>query len=130
MSKFKERLGALVKGEGLTSGTITAIVIAIVIALNVVFYALGVVLYTPDTADDLEISGTTDRLFSEERVGDKTVTVTFCMARDDIISGTGNTAMKGRYVLSTAEQLAATVASLRSTASPPEIEDINSITII
>ena len=106
MSKFKERLGALVKGEGLTSGTITAIVIAIVIALNIVFYALGVILYTPDTADNLEISGTTDRLFSEERVGDKTVTITFCMARDEIVSGTGNTAMKGRYVLSTAEQLA------------------------
>ena len=53
MGKFKERLGAFVKGEGLTSGTITAIVIAIVIALNVVFYALGVILYTPNTADNL-----------------------------------------------------------------------------
>ncbi len=106
MSKFKERLGAIVRGEGLTSGTITAIVIAIVIALNVVFYALGVILYVPDTSDDLQISGTTDRLFTEERVADKTVTITFCQARDDIMTGTSDTAMKARYVLSTAEQLA------------------------
>ncbi len=106
MGKFKERLGTFVKGEGLTSGTITAIVIAIVIALNVVFYALGVILYAPDTSDDLQISGTTDRLFNEQRVGGRTVTVTFCQARDEIMNGTSETAKKGRYVLSTAEQLA------------------------
>ncbi len=106
MGKFKEKLGAVLGGERVTSGTITAIVIAIVVALNVVFFALGVILYVPDVSDDLQISGNTDRIFTEERVGEKTVTVTFCDSRDNIVNSASETARKARYVLTTAEQLA------------------------
>ena len=68
MNKFKTKLAALFRGEGFTGGTITAIVIAAVIAFNVIVYALtlkfGLYLYKPE-AVDLTISGSTDSLFAD-----------------------------------------------------------------
>lgn len=88
MNKFKTKLAAFFRGEGFTGGTITAIVIAAVIAFNVIVYALtlkfGLYLYKPE-AVDLTISGSTDSLFADAIDKGEKVTVIFCRAEDDMV---------------------------------------------
>ena len=103
MNKFKDRLLAFFKGERATSAAMTAVIIALVIVVNVIVYAFGVILYQPDLSDDLTISGATDALFTEERTLGKKVTVTFCQSYEDIQKSSSSIP---RWVLSTAEQLA------------------------
>ena len=102
MNKFKDRLLACFKGERTTSAALTAVIIAMVIVVNVIIYAFGIVLYQPDFSDDLTISGATDSLFPEERILGKKVTVTFCQPYEDIQKSSSSIP---RWVLSTAEQL-------------------------
>ena len=109
-----------VQGRTLPSVTMTAAVIAMVIMLNVIVYALTVqfslYLYSPIT-DDLSLTGATDELFADAIEDNKKVKLYFCMAEDDVaIHSTGS------YVYKTAKALAEKHPSLF------ELEYINIIT--
>lgn len=104
MSNFKRKLGELVRAEKTTSGTLTVVIVLLVLAVNVILYIVGsyfgLYLYYP-VRDDLQISGATDHIFDKVREEGKRVSIIFCQVRDDVQSST-----TGAYVLNTAEQFA------------------------
>ena len=81
---------------------ITALIIAVIVAVNSVVYALtntfGLYLYAPQY-DDLTISEHTDELFAEAVSLNRKVTVTFCLDEDSLEMHS-----TGAYVLDTARQ--------------------------
>ena len=85
MSKIKEKILEVAGGEKVTSSTITALVLGVVIAVNAIVYALtfgyGLYLYYPET-QDLTISGATDSLFANVSE-DAKVKVLFCRAESE-----------------------------------------------
>lgn len=97
MNKFK-KLTSAVRTRGASSGILTAAVVAVVLALNVVLYTLSVTygwfVYKTEELD-LSVSDATDSYFAEALAKveeDKAlfgeagkVTVSFCMAKDDIV---------------------------------------------
>lgn len=104
MGKITERIGGFLGSRGFASGTVTALVIAVIIVLNIIIYTLtsifGLYIYSPMTYD-YTLTGAMDELF-EERVDDNTVVnVTFCMAREDLAANG-----VGMFVLKTAEYYA------------------------
>lgn len=104
MNKFKERVGAFVKGEKLSSSVLTAIILGLVIVVNIIVFVLDShfswFIFKP-AADEMEISGATDGYFAEAIAQGKTVEIVFCRAEDEIEANNA-----GRFVLQTAKQLA------------------------
>ena len=86
MKKFFKELKELLAESKLSSVLLTAVLIATLVLLNALVYALtnafGLYLYSPEL-DDLTISGKTDALFAGVAEGDE-VTIMFCMAEDDL----------------------------------------------
>ena len=108
MNRF-EKLTAALRSRNGSSGVFTAMLLAVVIALNVVIYALVQSFgwyFSPISEVDLSVSGSTDILFSEANDAVKSgemekVVINFCMARDEL-----EVHDPGMYVLRTAENLA------------------------
>ena len=92
MSKIKEKILEVAGGEKVTSSTITALVLGVVIAVNAIVYALtfgyGLYLYYPET-QDLTISGATDSLFANVSE-DAKVKVLFCRAESEFEANATN----------------------------------------
>ncbi len=88
MGKFKSKLSSALRSEGLTSTAITALLLGVVIAVNVIVYALTVgynLYFVPSSNDyDLSLSGTTDALFADALSEGKKVTVMFCRPEDEM----------------------------------------------
>ncbi len=104
MSKFKDKLVSALSSRGLTSGTVTALIIAVIAVLNVLIYTLtsvfGLYLYTP-TVYDFSLSGATDEMFLEAEEDGREVTLTFCMAESEL-----EVHSRGAFVLRTAKRYA------------------------
>lgn len=104
MNKFMKKAEGFFTSRGFSAGVVTAIVVALVIVVNVIIYALtsilGLYFYTP-VVRDYGISGVTDAVFSEAEESGKKVTITFCMASDDLDLHT-----TGKYVHATARAYA------------------------
>lgn len=112
MEKFFKWLKGAITLRGVTGVAITALIIAVVVALNTLVYALtatfGLYLYSPQT-DDLTISANTDGLFAEAIERERKVTVTFCLDEDSL-----KMHPTGSYVLDTARQFEERYSSLIS----------------
>ncbi len=96
-----KKAGSFFGSRGFSASALTALIIAVVVALNILIYTLtslfGLYLYSPIT-HDYGVSGATDELFADAAQKGKKVTITFCMAEDDLAKhGTG------AFVLETAK---------------------------
>ena len=104
MNKMLEGLKGAFSGKGFEGNTITALVIAVTVVLNVLIYTLtslfGWYIYSPESAD-LSLSGSTDELFAEAIEDGEEVTVMFCLTEDALKSHD-----TGAYVLETARGFA------------------------
>ena len=104
MNKFKQKFTSFLKSRNLSSGALTAIIVAIVVFVNIITYTLtslfGLYIYKAEE-DDLTISASTDGLFSEAMLLGHKVTVTFCMDRDALMNHE-----TGAFVYETASQFA------------------------
>lgn len=104
MNKFTNKLKGFFGARAFSSASLTAVVIAVVVVLNAVLYALtslfGLYIYSPET-DDLSLSGNTDDLFAEALDKKKEVTVTFLKTEQDVQSHE-----TGSFVLETARAFA------------------------
>ena len=87
MNNFTDKLLGAVRSRSALTTALTALVIAVLVAFNVLIYALtsllGLYIYTPDK-DDLSLSGNTDSLFVDAIDRGKEVTVTFCMSEKEV----------------------------------------------
>ncbi len=75
-------------GENLTSGALTALIIATVIALNVIIFVIASRLglsFTAKEKDELVLTGSTDSLFEEVIADRKTVKISFCFSSKEEI---------------------------------------------
>lgn len=93
MNKLFKKVGGFFGSRGFSSSAVTALIIGVIVVLNILMYTLtsafGLYLYSPIT-NDYGITGATDELFAEAEKTGKKVTVTFCMAEDDLARhGTG-----------------------------------------
>ncbi len=88
MEKIKAKLKALFRKDNLRSTAITALLIGVVIAVNIIVYTLTAVfgLYLSPSAEDydLSISGASDVLFEDALSRGKKVTVMFCRPEDEM----------------------------------------------
>ena len=104
MKKIKQMFIGFVKGRGLPTAALTAIVIALAVLVNVIVYALSSVfplyIYFPEE-QDFSISGATDALFKNSIEGGREVTVTFCSYEDTVANHS-----TGSFVYDTAKQFA------------------------
>ena len=87
MKNLKRKIGELVGGEGFSSVSVTALVIAVVMVFNALLYVLvqnlGLVFsYTEKI--DYSLTGDTDALFREAIESGKKVKISFCMAEDEL----------------------------------------------
>lgn len=89
MNKLKTRLAAFVSGEGFLGTSMTALIIGVVIAINVIVYsitnAFGLYLYVPDDYD-MSLSGATDAMFEGLRP-EEPVEIIFCRDKALLDSG-------------------------------------------
>ena len=120
MEKFLKRLKGVMSPRSVSGVAITALIIAVVVALNATVYALtnafGLYLYSPQR-DDLTISTHTDELFSDAVSRERKVRVIFCLDEDSL-----EMHPTGAYVLDTARQFERRYPSLIS------LEFVNVIT--
>ncbi len=104
MNNFKQKLSSLMQSRNFFSALLVIIVIAAVVFLNVIVYALdayfGLYIYN-EPEDDLSISDASDVLFADAIAAEKKVTVTFCMPETDIKNHS-----TGSYVYRTAKAFA------------------------
>lgn len=104
MSKFKDKLKGAFSSRNLTSSATAALIIAVIVVLNVIIYTLtsvfGLYLFSPTTYD-FSLSGATDELFREAEEDGTEVTVTFCMAENELEMNS-----RGAFVLRTARRYA------------------------
>ena len=104
MKKIFEKVKAAFVAEGRFSPAITAVLLAILVALNGIVYALtnyfGLYVY-PKDMQSLALSGTSDALFEQMAAEDRKVEILFCMAEEDLIYHD-----TGAFVHYTATQLA------------------------
>ena len=104
MSNFKQKVGAFIKGEKLSSSVLTAIIIGLVIVFNIIVFVLdsyfGWFIFKPESGE-IEISGSTDAYFRSAIEEGRKVEIAFCRAEDEVMANTA-----GRFVLETAKQLA------------------------
>lgn len=81
MNNFKSKAKEALASEKVTSGALTAILIATVLALNVVIYAIATIFglsFTVRDEIDLSLTGNTDSLFEDAISSGKKVTISFC----------------------------------------------------
>ncbi|MBO7304079.1 MAG: Gldg family protein [Clostridia bacterium] len=87
MKDIKNKIKQMAESDGFSSTTMTALVIAVVMVVNIFLYivvqAFGLYLYKIEN-DDLSLSGATDALFAEAISEGKKVKVSFCMTEDVI----------------------------------------------
>ncbi len=83
MNNLKRKIGAAVKSDKFSQGTVTALLIAVVMAVNVFLYIIvelfGLYLYV-DKRDDVSLSGNTDVLFEEAISEGRRVKISFCIS--------------------------------------------------
>lgn len=102
MSKFTSKAKAFFGKESFSLGTLTAVVIAAVLAFNVIFYVLSLTLglvIQPATKDEFLLSGVTDEMFETARAEKKKVKVSFCMTEEALEAHD-----VGSFVLRTAKE--------------------------
>lgn len=103
MKSIKNKIGGFFENRNLSGGTLTAMLIASVLVLNVILCFLtqsfGWYLYAADYQEDFTISTMSDELFEEAKAANKTVTITFLMERDALAEHS-----TGSFVLDTVEQ--------------------------
>ena len=104
MNKFTKTVTACIKSRGAFSAAFTAVVLALVVFVNLIIYALSSVLplyiYSPEETD-FSISEATDVLFYDAINAKREVTVTFC-SYEDVVSSHDT----GSFVYNTAKQFA------------------------
>ena len=104
MNKFLKKAEGFVTSRGFSAGVVTALVIALVIVANVIIYTVTSLLNLSLTVPmelDYGISGVTDDMFAAAEEKGEKVTITFCMAEEDLEVHT-----TGKYVLATARAYA------------------------
>lgn len=88
MRNFKSGAKEILDSERATSGILTAVIIATVLALNIVIFALANIFglaFTTKQKDNFVLTGNTDSLFEEAIADGKKVTITFCFPhREDL----------------------------------------------
>lgn len=88
MEKIKEKLAAIFRSRGMTSTATTALLIGILIALNVIVYALtvgfGLYIVPRTEAYDFSLSEHVDELFASAREKGERVKVMFCRPEDEM----------------------------------------------
>ena len=102
MSNFKNKAKAFFGGDGFSGATLTCAVIAVVIAVNVLFYVLTVFLglyITPAEKDETLLTGATDSLFEQAIADKRKVTISFCYPEEDL-----KTHDTGAFVYKTANE--------------------------
>lgn len=104
MGKITERIGGFFGSRGFASGTVTALVIGVIIVANIIIYSLtsifGLYIYSPMTYD-YSLTGALDGHFESKTDENTVVNVTFCMAKEDLQKDSA-----GMFVLRTAEYYA------------------------
>lgn len=102
MNKFKQKFTSYLAGRNFASSVLVAIVIASVVFVNMIIYALASVyplyLYSPVT-EDFSISAANDAIFQKSVFQGKTVTVTFCSYEDEVKNHD-----TGKFVYKTAKE--------------------------
>ena len=82
MENFKKKLLKALRGENFSANAVMALIIGLIIAFNVIVYALTVsyslYLYSPNT-DDYSISGSTDAMFAAAEADGHSLKVIFCV---------------------------------------------------
>lgn len=81
MSNFKSKAKEALASERVTSGALTAVLIATVLALNVVIFAIATIFglsFTVRDEIDVSLTGNTDSLFEDAISSGKKVTISFC----------------------------------------------------
>lgn len=103
MKSIKSKIDGFLENRSLSGGTLTALLIASVLVLNVILCFLtqsfGWYLYAADYQEDFTISEMSKELFEEAKDEGKTVTITFLMERDTLADHD-----TGAFVLDTVEQ--------------------------
>ncbi len=94
MENNNKATNTTVRSERVFSHTLTALVLAVVIIINVLVYVLninlGIFYFMPGEEDLTELSGATDELFSKAIEEGAEVKISFCMAEDELeVSNTG-----------------------------------------
>lgn len=89
MSNFKRKLTGIFGSDRTSSAVVTALVIATVLILNAVLFALvetfGWYAYSADKTD-YSLSGSADLLFADAIADGKKVKISFCMPESDVAS--------------------------------------------
>lgn len=103
MKKINSTASAIFDDEKNSSRILTAVIIATVLALNVVIFALANIFtlsFTPKEQDKVVLTGNTDSLFAEAIDNGQKVTIYFCFPRrEDLLSHE-----TGAFVQKTAEE--------------------------
>ena len=87
MSNFKNKLSSFVKGEGVFSGALSALVVGLAIVANIIIFVLGSYfsLYIHlDEVEDLTLSGYTDSLFADPIKKGERVKIIFCQSEEEV----------------------------------------------
>ncbi len=81
MADLKRKIGEAVKSDKFSAGTVTALIIAVVMVFNILLYVIvesfGLYFSVKDR-DDVSLSGNTDMLFAEAISEGKKVKISFC----------------------------------------------------
>ena len=95
MRSFKTKAKEVFESEGTSSGILTAVIIATVIALNIVIFAIANIFglsFTTKEKDLVVLTGNTDSFFEDAIADGKKVTISFCFPSSEDLEGhdTGN----------------------------------------
>ena len=109
MKSINSTVSGILDDEKSSSRILTAVIIATVLALNVVIFALANIFtlsFTPQEQDKVVLTGNTDSLFAEAIENGQKVTIYFCFPRrEDLLSHE-----TGAFVQKTAEEYKARYA--------------------
>ena len=87
MSNFKNKARSFFGGEGFSSSVLATAVIALILAVNVIFYILTITLglyITPAEKDLTLLSGSTDALFADPIENGRKVKISFCYPEEEL----------------------------------------------
>ena len=87
MSNFKNKAKSFFGGEGFSSSVLATAVIALILAVNVIFYILTITLglyITPAEKDLTLLSGSTDALFADPIEKGRKVKISFCYPEEEL----------------------------------------------
>lgn len=83
MANIKRKIGDAIKSDRFSAGTVTALLLAVIMALNVLLYIIvelfGLYFYV-EKRDDVSLTGNTDSLFAEAISEGKKVKISFCIS--------------------------------------------------